>query len=93
MLLPCEIQGAQHTTNCCLKLLTSQLWPHKVVLFCFPLRGSTVYKTSMIWCSYQTAVSQHCPTIISPRDPMGAKNEKKTYYKTYVHFIIIRAKI
>ena len=63
MLLPCEIQGARHTTNFSLKLLTSQLQPHKVVLFCFPLRGSIVYKNSMIQCSYQTAALQHCHTF------------------------------
>ena len=62
MLLPCEIQGARHTTNSCLKLLTSQLQPTKLYYF-FPLRGSTVYKTSMIRCSYQTAVLRHCRTF------------------------------
>ena len=63
-LLPCEVQGARHTVNFYLKLLTSQLQPHKVVLFCFHLRGSTVYKTSMIRCSYQTAALRHCRTFL-----------------------------
>ena len=101
MLLPCEIQGARHTTNFCLTTFNQPTSASQSCTILFPLKrfyciqdlhDQVFLPDRLQYCGIATLFGK-CHTIISLRDPMGAKKEKKTYYKTYVHFTIIRAKI